>query len=122
MGDLLAPEHWQVYQRVMQEATHRGIKFALAGTFATATHTGRFRDTNDLVFYILPDEREEVMRLTQQIGLRDFYDECPYDRSRTYRATTERSFWKRSGPCGTTGRAWMRNGLSDRWKWRFSWM
>lgn len=85
--DLLAPEHWQVYQRVMQEATHRGIKFALAGAFATATHTGRFRDTNDLVFYILPDEREEVMRLTQQIGLRDFYDECPYDRSRTYRAT-----------------------------------
>ncbi len=39
--DLLAPEHWLVYQRVMQEATRRGIKFALAGAFATATHTGR---------------------------------------------------------------------------------
>lgn len=85
--DQLEPDHWQVYERVMQEATRQRITFALAGAFATATHTGRFRNTNDMDFYILPADRERVVQLTKQIGLRDFYDECPYDRSWTYRAT-----------------------------------
>jgi hypothetical protein len=85
--DLIAPEQWRVYQRVMEEASSAGIDFALAGAFATAVHTGRWRDTNDMDLYILPADRERLARLIEQIGLTDMYEVSPYDRDWTFRAT-----------------------------------
>ncbi|MBI2815509.1 MAG: hypothetical protein HYX72_01070 [Acidobacteria bacterium] len=86
-GELILPEHWSVYRRILDGAAAEGIRFALAGAFATATHTGRWRGTNDMDMYILPRDRERVIRLTQEAGLEDIYDQYPYDRSWTFRAT-----------------------------------
>jgi hypothetical protein len=43
--DLIPPNQWSVYRRLPQDAIARRIPFALGGTFATATHTGYWRDT-----------------------------------------------------------------------------
>src|SRR5439155_13693535 len=51
----------------------RRITFALGGACATATHTGCWRDTNDMDIYILPADRERVVELTEQIGLEDIH-------------------------------------------------
>ena len=85
--DLIAPEQWAVYERVIQEAGRRSIPFAMAGGFATATHTGLWRDTNDMDLYILPGDRERMIQLAEGIGLRDMESEASYDHSWTYRAT-----------------------------------
>jgi len=43
----------------------RHIPFALAGAFATATHTGRWRDTNDMDLYTLPQHRDDLKDLIE---------------------------------------------------------
>ena len=86
-ADRIPPERWSIYSRVMEGATARGIPFALGGAFATATHTQRWRDTNDMDLYTLPEYREAMKQLIESIGLRDIYDEFPYHRDWTYRAT-----------------------------------
>jgi hypothetical protein len=37
--------------------------------------------------YVLATDRERVVELTKQIGLKDVYDQYPYDRNWTYRAS-----------------------------------
>ena len=51
-ADLIPPERWSVYQRFLQNAILRRITFALGGACATATHTGCWRDTNDMDIYM----------------------------------------------------------------------
>jgi hypothetical protein len=86
-ADLIPAERWSVYQRFMESAILRRITFALGGACATATHTGCWRDTNDMDIYILPEDRERVVELTEQIGLKDIHEQYPYDHDWTYRAT-----------------------------------
>jgi hypothetical protein len=71
----------------METAQANNIPFALAGAFATATHTGRWRDTNDMDLYTLPQHREDLKRIIEGIGLKDMYDQFPYHHDWTYRAT-----------------------------------
>ena len=85
--DLIAPNRWPAYERVLRELNARQIKFALGGGIATATHSGFWHETKDLDFYILPEDRERVIELTAQLGLADIHSELPYDHSWTYRST-----------------------------------
>jgi hypothetical protein len=86
-ADLISPERWSIYRSVLETATAHSIPFSLAGAFATATHTGCWRDTNDMDVYTLPRHREEMKSLIEGLGLKDIYDQFPYDRDWTYRAT-----------------------------------
>jgi len=86
-GNLIASERWSAYQRVLEEAISRRLPFALGGGFATATHTGRWRDTNDMDLYVLPRDRNLMVSVIEGTGLKDVHDELPYDRDWTYRAT-----------------------------------
>jgi hypothetical protein len=86
-AELVPPERWNIYRSVIEQANARAIPFALAGAFATATHTGVWRDTNDLDLYTLPENGREMRRLLEGTGLKDIYEEFPYDREWTYRAT-----------------------------------
>src|SRR5687768_2569297 len=79
-------EEWSVYQRVIQSAKEAGIPFALGGAFSVATYTGRWRNTKDLDIYILPADRERMIKLVTNLGLKDFYDQLPYQRHWIYRA------------------------------------
>jgi hypothetical protein len=79
-------EQWPIYQRVLQEARARGLRFALGGAFAVATYTGLWRNTKDLDIYVLPEDREAMIELLNQLGLTDYYDTLPYDRRWIYRS------------------------------------
>ena len=84
---LLIPEReWEVYHRVIEEAEARDIPFALGGAFAMATYTGYWRNTKDLDLYVLPRHRDRMIELLSALGLKDYYDEKPYDRWWIYRA------------------------------------
>jgi len=86
-ADLIPADRWSIYRGVLEAATARHIPFALAGAFATATHTGRWRDTNDIDLYTLPEHRDDMRELIEGIGLKDIYPQFPYHRDWTYRAT-----------------------------------
>jgi hypothetical protein len=81
-------EQWEIYRRVIDEASARKIPFALGGAFALAVHTGSWRDTKDLDLYVLPRDRERMIEVVQSVGLRDYYYQLPYDRWWIYRATS----------------------------------
>lgn len=79
-------DQWDVYVKVIREARRRKLPFALGGAFATASYTGCWRNTKDMDLYILPRDREAVIAVVRDLGLRDYFDEKPYDRAWIYRA------------------------------------
>jgi hypothetical protein len=87
-ADDLPEERWSIYCQVMEAAKRRSIPFSLGGAFATATHTQRRRETNDMDLYTLPEYREQMREVIEgEFGLRDIHDEAPYRRDWTYRAS-----------------------------------
>ena len=79
-------EEWRVYEQVIDEAEVREIPFALGGAFAMAAYTGYWRNTKDLDIYVLPQNREKLIAVATDLGLRDYYEKLPYDRWWIYRA------------------------------------
>jgi len=79
-------DEWNVYLKVIREARRRNVPFALGGAFATASYTGRWRNTKDIDLYILPRDREAMIAVVGDLGLRDYFEEKPYDRAWIYRA------------------------------------
>lgn len=84
--DSIPEPQWRVYREVIERAQQRGIPFALGGAFAVATYTGSWRNTKDLDLYVLPEYRERMIEVLNDIGLQDYFDEKPYDRWWIYRA------------------------------------
>ena len=78
-------DQWDLYLKVIDEACARGIEFALGGAFAVATYTGHWRNTKDLDLYVRPAGREQLIQVLTALGLKDYYDEKPYDRWWIYR-------------------------------------
>lgn len=84
--DDIPDEQWAIYAHVIHEAQAQGLRFALGGAFASATYTGHWRNTKDLDFYVLPEDREAMIRVVTHCGLNDYFDELEYDRGWIYRA------------------------------------
>lgn len=82
----LPPEQWLVYKAVMARARLRGLQFAVGGGFATMTYTGQWRDTKDIDLYIRERDKEGMIRLLAECGLKDYYDQQPYERHWIYRS------------------------------------
>lgn len=87
-GDGIPDAEWSVYSRVLHEARKAEIHVALGGAFATAVYTGELRNTKDLDFYILPEDRDRMREAIGRAGLHDLFDQLPYDRSWIYRGAT----------------------------------
>lgn len=80
-------EQWAVYRAVLRMVIDSKIPFALGGAIALGAYTGRFRNTKDIDLYVLPENRDAIIAILNRAGLRDYFDECAYDRSWIYRAT-----------------------------------
>lgn len=78
-------EQWAAFRRAIQAVRDAGASFALGGGLAISFYTGLWRNTKDLDLYILPGDRERVIRAITGTGLRDYFDEHGYDRSWIYR-------------------------------------
>lgn len=82
-------QEWLLYSEAIALARKREIPFALGGAFAVATYTGFWRDTKDLDLYVLPQYRDRMIEVMNDLGLRDYYDVKPYDRWWIYRAHSD---------------------------------
>jgi hypothetical protein len=79
---------WGIFRNASQMALRRGIAHAMGGAFAVAVHTGRWRNTKDMDFYVRPEDRQRMVAVLDELGLSDYYDREAYDRGWIYRATT----------------------------------
>lgn len=76
----VTPLAWDTYQQAIRILRREGIPFLLGGGFALATFVGRWRDTKDIDFYILPGDRERAAAALRDAGFEDYFDRLPYDR------------------------------------------
>lgn len=84
------PENqWALYDEVLNGAAKRKIPFALGGAFAAATYTGCWRNTKDLDLYVPPEHKDQLIQLTRDLGMVDYFDTKDYDRWWIYRATRD---------------------------------
>jgi len=77
---------WAIYDSAIQAARRTGNRFMLAGAFSLACYTGRWRNTKDIDFYILPRERDAFIAALTEAGFRDYHEKAPYDRNWIYRS------------------------------------
>lgn len=113
---MAGPEQWPAYERVIRTASGRGLRFALGGAASLAVYTGRVRNTKDLDIYVLPPDRERMIDLLGDCGLRDCHDHLPYDRSWIYRAsdgnTIVDAIWAMANHRAQVDEAWISGGPS----------
>jgi hypothetical protein len=77
---------WAIYDSAIHAVRATGCRFMLAGAFSLASYTGRWRNTKDIDFYILPGDREAFIEALRRAGFRDYYERLPYDRNWIYRS------------------------------------
>ena len=68
----------------------RSLPFSLGGAFATASYTGLWRNTKDMDLYILPRDREAMIAVVGDLGLRDYFDDFWTDALVAFKAEAER--------------------------------
>ncbi len=83
--DLIPDDQWTVYRDAITAVRTTGLPFMLGGGFALAAYTGRWRNTKDIDFYVLPDQRPKFIDAITKVGFSDYYDQFPYDRGWIYR-------------------------------------
>jgi hypothetical protein len=82
-------QEWAVYHSAIEVLRSTGRPFMLAGAFSLACYTGHWRNTKDLDFYVLPQDRQAMIDALTSAGFVDYYDKLPYVRHWIYRAWKE---------------------------------
>jgi len=85
-ADAMSEAEWTIYRRAIQAVRNANIPFLLGGGFALATFTGRWRDTKDIDFYVMPQARAAAVSALRRAGFKDYYKRRPYDRRWIYRS------------------------------------
>ncbi len=110
----VSPEQLEIYLNVIQEAGRRGIRFALGGSAALGFYTGIRRRSKDLDLYVEPRHRDELIAVLKDEGMRDYYDQVPYDRGWIYRATKDDVIidviWQMANRRAPVDAAWLNRG------------
>jgi hypothetical protein len=77
---------WPIYKCVMGKARESGIPFAIGGGMAVASYTIHRQSTKDIDLYVQPHDRDRMIELVHECGLKDYYEVQPYDRKWIYRS------------------------------------
>lgn len=85
-AETISRSEWSVYLDAINALRQAGVPFLLGGGFALATFTGRWRDTKDIDFYIMPQAREAAVAALVQAGFTDYFKRVPYDRKWIHRS------------------------------------
>lgn len=115
LPDIVPQEQWAVYDCVMRSAAERGIPFAIGGALAMGAYTGRWRNTKDIDLYILPRDRERMIEVFADSGLRDYHDVLPYDRRWIYRGHLDENIivdaiWAMANMRAQVDESWLERG------------
>lgn len=86
---LMQPEEWRIYSVAIEAVRAAGVRFMLGGAFGLAAHTGRWRNTKDIDFFVLPAQCQAAIDALSAVGFSDYYDTLAYDRGWIYRATRD---------------------------------
>src|SRR5215471_10326415 len=76
----------RLYHKLMHEMSRHGIRFAVGGSIAIATHTRNPRVSHDLDLYVLPADKDRAIAVLTGLGFTDYYERLPYERHWIYRA------------------------------------
>ena len=87
--EAVTDEQWATYREAIQALRAAGIRFLLGGGFALATYIGRWRNTKDIDFYIMQEDREKAEEALTKAGFEDYFERLPYDRKWIYRSTRD---------------------------------
>jgi hypothetical protein len=88
-ASIVPEEQWKVYLDAIRVTRKTGARFLLGGAFGLAGYTGRWRNTKDLDFFVLPTDKDKVIDALTKAGFEDYYDTLAYDRHWIYRATRD---------------------------------
>ena len=88
-SDIIPAGQWANYRSAIEAAHKAGIRFLLGGGFGLAVYTGRWRNTKDIDFYILPRDREAMIAALSSMGFVDYFDRRPYDPGWIYRSVRD---------------------------------
>jgi hypothetical protein len=87
--DAVTDEQWSTYRDAIKALRAAGVRFLLGGGFALATYIGRWRNTKDIDFYIMQQDRDKAVEALTQAGFADYFSQLPYDRKWIYRSTRD---------------------------------
>lgn len=87
--EAVTDEQWATYRDAIQALRKTGIRFLLGGGFALATYIGRWRNTKDIDFYILHEDRDKAVAALSKAGFEDYFSTLPYDRKWIHRNTRD---------------------------------
>lgn len=88
-ASIIPDDEWAIYMKAIRAVRPLNKRFMLGGAFGLATYTGRWRNTKDLDFYVLPSERDSFIDALSKAGFTDYYDTLAYDRGWIYRAVKD---------------------------------
>ncbi len=113
-ADTIPAAQWEIYWRVLALAQEQELRFALGGAFALAAYTAQWRNTKDIDIYVLPQDRQQMIDCLNGVGLDDYYDQNPYDRSWIYRAFSAETLvdviWAMANQRAQVDDAWLTRG------------
>jgi len=81
----ITSHEWYIYTSAIEAMRAAGVRFLLGGGFALAAYTGRWRDTKDIDFYIMPEARQAAVACLSKAGFADYYSRVAYDRKWIHR-------------------------------------
>jgi hypothetical protein len=88
-ASIIPDEQWAVYLDAIRVTRKTGARFLLGGAFGLAAYTGRWRNTKDLDFFVLPSDKDKIVDALTKAGFEDYYSRLAYDRGWIYRAVRE---------------------------------
>jgi hypothetical protein len=85
-ASLIPNDQWQAYLKAIRVARATNAPFMLGGAFALAHYVERLRNTKDLDFFVLPQDKDEFVDALTKAGFEDYFPTLAYDRGWIYRA------------------------------------
>ena len=85
-SELIPSDQWSVYERVLKLACERNLPFALGGGLAFSHYASRWRNTKDLDLYVRPQDKQAMIAVLHEAGLKDYFEVKDYDRAWIYRS------------------------------------
>lgn len=84
-GALIPNPQWELFVRGTEAVAKANVRFLLHGALASATYTGRWRNTKDVDIVVCESDHERAVAALRSAGFADYYDQLAYDRSWIFR-------------------------------------
>jgi hypothetical protein len=117
-SEIIPEEQWKTYVEAIRALNKANAQYVLGGAFGLAAYTGRWRNTKDLDFFILPEEKDCVIDALTKAGFDDYHSKHEYDRSWIYRATKDEmivdAIWQTPNHRSSVDGEWLKRGRKVR--------